>query len=157
MGPRGHRPQVDSSLNGQEEQQCGVAVCGTADHLLRQPGFLSARSVEVLLCISPEPLLLHAPSLCHVEEDQGLAVKRGVCWIHSQLLWVVLRGQGLGVYPSLVLLSQREGPQGGWEQQGPPGLGTNWPAALSPMWEEEAGAQSMCRGGKSRVPSTVRT
>lgn len=113
MGPRGHRPQVDSSLNGQEEQQCGVTVCGTADCLLGQPGFLSARSVEVLLCVSPEPLLLHTPSLCHVEEDQGLAVKRGVCWIHSPLLWVVLRGQGLGVYPSLVLLSQREGPQGG--------------------------------------------
>lgn len=50
-------------------------VCGTADCLLGQPSFLSGRSGEVLLCVSPEPLLLHTPSLCHVEEDQDLAMK----------------------------------------------------------------------------------
>lgn len=113
--PGGIGPEawVDSSVNGQEEQQGVVTVCGTADRLLGQPGFLSGRSGEVLLCVSPEPLLLHTPSLCHVEEDQGLAMKCGVRWVHSQLLWVFLRGQSLGIYPSLVLLRQREGPQGG--------------------------------------------
>ena len=112
--PGGIGPEawVDSSVNAQEEQQGVVTVCGTADRLLGQPGFLSGRGGEVLLCVSPEPLLLHTPSLCPVE-DQGLAMKRGVPWVHSQLLQVFLRGQGLGVYPSLVLLSQREGPQGG--------------------------------------------
>ena len=111
--PGGIGPEawVDSSVNAQEEQQGVVTVCGTADRLLGHPGFLSGRGGEVLLCVSPEPLLLHTPSLCHVE-DRGLAMKRGVPWVHSQLLQVFLRGQGLGVYPSLVLLSQREGPQG---------------------------------------------
>lgn len=72
--PGGIGPEawVDSSVNGQEEQQGGVTVCGTADRLLGQPGFLSGRSGEVLLCVSPEPLLLHTPSLCHVEEDRAL-------------------------------------------------------------------------------------
>lgn len=102
----------------------------------RACSLLAARkSVVHLTGTSP----LHTPSLCHVEGDQGLAVKRGVRWIHSQLLWAFLRGPGpRGL--SFISTSQPERGATGWlRTAGHSRVGTNWLVTLSPMWEEEEG------------------
>lgn len=82
----------------------------TATRAARLP--LWSQRGSPVVCLTGTPPAAHAlPLSCG--RGQGLAMKRGVRSVHSQLLWVFLRGQGLGIYPSLVLLSQREGPQGG--------------------------------------------
>lgn len=73
-------------------------------------------------CVSHRnPSCCLAPSLCHVEEDQGLAVSV-VCAGSFSAALSRFEGQGLGVYPSLVLL-QPERATGWLRTAGPSRVG----------------------------------